>query len=189
MDTEERDNFVPVAQILLGSVDAIIFFHFLLFWMRASCFCICFACVQWVSPTAFRTRSLIASASVAYLESFDLCFRSQSLSVWFVVKKQQLMRCDVNESRSRSRQCINMKLTSLTRSNSDGSTFSKYWKRILTKTKRFIRTTWILWLAEAGRWVLSSPRRRSAIEPPASVIFLFWLSVMVLMWTKRDWLV
>ena len=36
---------------------------------------------------------------------------------------------------------LNMKLTSLARSNSDGSTFSKYWKRICTKTKRVIWTT------------------------------------------------
>ena len=71
---------------------------------------------------------------------------------------------------------LNMKLTSLARSNSNGSTFSKYWKRICTKMKWFIWTTWILWLVEAGCWVLSSPQRQSTIEPPASVIFLFWLS-------------
>ena len=67
----------------------------------ASCLWMRRAFVQWFSPTASLTRSLMASARVLYLESLELCFRSQSLrtydmfgvgSKWIAMMSRHVMR-------------------------------------------------------------------------------------------------
>jgi hypothetical protein len=85
------------------------------------------------------------------------------------------VRCDVSESRSRSHQ-FKHETHLLGEEQQRRIHLFQILEKDSHQNEKFIRTTWILWLAEAERRVLSSPQRWSAIEPPASVIFLFWLS-------------